>query len=49
MILARLKDKITVITGGARGIKEATTSRLASEGAEVALLDIQHEKAEAAA
>ena len=47
--MERLKDKVAIITGGAQGIGEAITRRLASEGAAVAILDIQHEKAQAVA
>ncbi|MCW5751255.1 MAG: SDR family oxidoreductase [Alphaproteobacteria bacterium] len=36
----RFKNKVAVITGGARGIGFATGRRLASEGARVALLDL---------
>jgi len=45
--MERLKDKVAIITGGAQGIGEAITRRLAGEGAEVAILDIQHKKAQA--
>ena len=47
--MERLKDKVAIITGGAQGIGEAITRRLADEGADVAILDIQHEKAQAVA
>ena len=47
--MERLKDKVAIITGGAQGIGEAITRRLASEGAAVAILDIQHEKTQAVA
>lgn len=38
-----LKDKIVVITGGASGLGAATAAALISEGAKVALLDIQED------
>ena len=40
---------MAIITGGAQGIGEATTWRLANEGAMTAILDIQLEKAQAVA
>ncbi len=39
----RLKDKVTVITGGAAGIGEAGTRRFSEEGAYVFILDVNEE------
>ncbi len=47
--MERFKDKVAIITGGAQGIGEAIARRLANEGAQVAILDIQHEKAQVVA
>ncbi len=47
--MKRFEDKVAIITGGAQGIGEATTRRLANEGAMTAILDIQLEKAQAVA
>lgn len=47
--MERFQDKVAIVTGGAQGIGEAIASRLASEGAAVAILDIQYEKAQAVA
>ena len=35
-----LKDKVSIITGGARGIGEAVAMRLAEEGSDIALCDV---------
>jgi NAD(P)-dependent dehydrogenase (short-subunit alcohol dehydrogenase family) len=37
--MARLRDKVTIVTGGGTGIGEATCHRFAEEGARVAVLD----------
>src|SRR5580693_4648506 len=36
----KLADRVTVVTGGARGIGEAIATRFAAEGATVAILDL---------
>ena len=36
----RLKDKVCIITGGAKGIGEATSYKFAAEGAKVVVADI---------
>ncbi|MGH7906705.1 MAG: SDR family NAD(P)-dependent oxidoreductase [Candidatus Binataceae bacterium] len=45
----RLEDKVALVTGAARGMGRAIAQRLASEGAKVAIGDIQEELAENAA
>lgn len=44
--MQRFEDRVAIITGGAQGIGRGVAERLASEGAKVAILDIQTEKAE---
>jgi 2-hydroxycyclohexanecarboxyl-CoA dehydrogenase len=47
--MTRLTGKVAIVTGAAQGIGRAIASRLADEGARVALADIQLESAERAA
>jgi NAD(P)-dependent dehydrogenase (short-subunit alcohol dehydrogenase family) len=45
----RLKDRVTVVTGGGSGIGLATARRFAAEGARVVVVDLNAEAGEAAA
>ncbi len=47
--MRRFEDKVVVITGGARGIGQACVRRFAGEGAQIAVLDIDADAAQAAA
>ena len=44
----RFKGQLAVITGGAQGLGEAFARRLASEGADIVLIDLQEDKCEQA-
>ncbi len=43
--MTRLKNKVAIVTGSAQGIGRAIVMRLASEGAKVAVADIDLEGA----
>ena len=45
--MTRFADKVAVVTGSARGIGAATAQRLASDGAAVAVIDLQEPDTEA--
>src|SRR5512133_2697543 len=44
-VMGLLDKKVAVVTGGAQGIGAAIVERLASEGASIAVVDINAEKA----
>jgi len=48
-VVARLQDRVAVVTGGASGIGLATVRRFASEGARVVVADLSADAGEAAA
>ena len=45
----RAQGRVALVTGGARGIGEATAARLAEDGAAIAICDLDLDAAEAAA
>ena len=47
--MTRLDGKVAIVTGAAQGIGKAIVSRLAAEGAKVALADVQLDSAEQSA
>ena len=47
--MARLQNKVVMITGGAQGIGEGIARRLAAEGAAIAVADLNGDKAKAVA
>jgi len=48
-VVMKLKDKVAIITGAARGMGFAIASRFAAEGAKVVLIDLLEENAKEAA
>lgn len=47
--MERLKDKVAIVTGGALGIGKAAATRMAEEGAAVAIFDCKDTEGEALA
>ena len=47
--MARLQDKVVIVTGGAQGLGEGIARRLAEEGALLVIADINGAKAQAVA
>ena len=45
----KLADKVAIVTGGAQGIGKSISTKLASEGATIAIVDINEEVAQATA
>ena len=41
--VGRVRDRVAIVTGGASGIGKAVSKRLAEEGAEVVVTDIQED------
>jgi meso-butanediol dehydrogenase/(S,S)-butanediol dehydrogenase/diacetyl reductase len=47
--MARLQDKVVIVTGGAQGLGEGIARRLAEEGASLVIADINGAKAQSVA